>query len=93
MMPGGGGTQFLPRAAGERRAKELIFTAAPFTPKRRSRGASSIDVRAGDAERSGRDRHTIAENAPLSTRQAKKAIRYGLSIWTSTTALRFEIEA
>ncbi|HET9351411.1 MAG TPA: enoyl-CoA hydratase/isomerase family protein, partial [Burkholderiales bacterium] len=30
LMPGGAGTQNLPRAAGERRAKELIFTAEPF---------------------------------------------------------------
>ena len=31
IMPGGGGTQNLPRAVGERRAKELIFTARAFT--------------------------------------------------------------
>src|SRR3990172_5157269 len=31
IIPGGGGTQNLPRAVGERRAKELILTARPFT--------------------------------------------------------------
>ena len=31
IMPGGGGTQTLPRAVGERRAKELILTGKPFT--------------------------------------------------------------
>ena len=31
IMPGGGGTQNLPRAVGERRAKELILAARPFT--------------------------------------------------------------
>src|SRR3954465_4181435 len=31
IMPGGGGTQNLPRAVGERRAKELILTAKVFT--------------------------------------------------------------
>src|SRR6185503_14191329 len=31
IMPGGGGTQTLPRAIGERRAKELILTGKPFT--------------------------------------------------------------
>ena len=31
IMPGGGGTQNLPRAVGERRAKELILTAKAFT--------------------------------------------------------------
>ena len=31
IMPGGGGTQFLPRAVGERRAKEIILTGKPFS--------------------------------------------------------------
>ena len=31
IMPGSGGTQTLPRAVGERRAKELILTGKPFT--------------------------------------------------------------
>jgi enoyl-CoA hydratase/carnithine racemase len=30
-MPGGGGTQTLPRAVGERRAKEIILTGLPFS--------------------------------------------------------------
>ena len=31
IMPGGGGTQTLPRAVGERRAKEIILTGSPFS--------------------------------------------------------------
>jgi enoyl-CoA hydratase/carnithine racemase len=31
IMPGGGGTQTLPRAVGERRAKEIILTGRPFS--------------------------------------------------------------
>src|SRR6202163_312985 len=31
IMPGGGGTQNMPRAVGERRAKQVILTGAPFT--------------------------------------------------------------
>jgi enoyl-CoA hydratase/carnithine racemase len=30
-MPGGGGTQTLPRVVGERRAKEIILTGKPFS--------------------------------------------------------------
>ena len=30
-MPGGGGTQNLPRAVGMRRAKEIILSARPFS--------------------------------------------------------------
>src|SRR3954453_14167172 len=33
ILPGAGGTQNLPRAVGERRAKDIILTARPFTAK------------------------------------------------------------
>ena len=55
IMPGGGGTQTLPRAVGERRAKELILTGKPFTvggsPRLgfRERGISAVGVAAGRA--------------------------------------------
>ena len=39
IMPGGGGTQTLPRAVGERRAKELILTGKPFTAAEARNGA------------------------------------------------------
>jgi len=94
IMPGGGGTQLLPRAAGERRAKELILTAAPFATE--DAFAWGIVNRLCDPGETLADAlataHTIAANAPLSARQAKKSIHYGLSMDVDT-AYRFEIEA
>jgi enoyl-CoA hydratase len=94
IMPGGMGTQNLPRALGERRAKELILTARPFTaaeglewglvnrvcepPKLRNEAIATAQA--------------IAENGPLSVRQAKKSIHYGLQM-DLLTGYRFEIEA
>jgi enoyl-CoA hydratase/carnithine racemase len=94
IMPGGGGTQNLARAAGERRAKELILSGRQFT------AAEGVDwgifnraCEAGSALNEALETaKTIAENAPLSVRQAKKSIRYGLQT-DLLTGYRFEIEA
>ena len=94
IMPGGGGTQNLARAAGERRAKELILSGRQFT------AAEGVDwgifnrtcepaFVLNDALETAR---AIAENAPLSVRQAKKSIRYGLQT-DLLTGYRFEIDA
>jgi len=94
IIPGGGGTQNLPRAVGERRAKELILTARPFTAEEGhqwglfNRLCEPGKVLAEALETAG----AIADNAPLSVRQAKKSIHYGLQMDFST-AYRFEIEA
>jgi enoyl-CoA hydratase/carnithine racemase len=92
IMPGGCGTQNLPRAAGERRAKELILTAQPFSAEQGyewgvvNRVCESVLAEAlATAER-------IAANAPLAVRQAKKSIHYGLQT-DLLTGYRFEIEA
>src|ERR1041384_7432467 len=85
-MPGGGGTQNLARAAGERRAKELVLSGRQFSAEE---GVAwgifnhACDNPPADA---------LAENAPLSVRQAKKSIRYGLQT-DLLTGYRFEIEA
>jgi len=94
IMPGGMGTQNLPRAVGERRAKELILSARPFT------AAEGLDwglvnrlcEPAKLLEESLACAQAIADNAPLATRQAKKSIHYGLQMDLST-GYRFEIEA
>jgi enoyl-CoA hydratase/carnithine racemase len=77
IMPGAMGTVHMPRAVGARRAKEIILTGAPF---------SAEDALAwGLVER-------IAGNAPISTRQAKKAISVGMEV-DLKNGYAFEIEA
>ncbi|MET4577156.1 enoyl-CoA hydratase/isomerase family protein [Ottowia thiooxydans] len=95
IMPGGGGTQTLARAVGERRAKELIFSARPFSADEAqcwglvNRVLDDIPSLMAAALETA---NTIASNAPLSVRQAKKSIHYGLQT-DLMTGYRFEIEA
>lgn len=94
IMPGGGGTQNLPRAVGSRRAKELILTAAPFSAEEACAWGMVNRVVALDAlipcvhEVAGR----VCGNAPISVRQAKKAVDYGLQS-DIRTGLVFEVQA
>jgi len=94
IMPGGGGTQTLPRVAGERRAKELILAACPFSAEEAlAWGVVNKLCEPGRLldealEAAGR----IASNAPLSVRQAKRAIRDGLQT-DLISGMRLEIEA
>ena len=94
VMPGGGGTQNLARAAGERRAKELILSGRQFTAAEgMDWGIFNRACEAGSALNEALETaKAIAENAPLSVRQAKKSIRYGLQT-DLLTGYRFEIEA
>ena len=94
IMPGGMGTQNLPRAVGERRAKELILSARQFSAaealewglvNRLCEPARLLDEALATAQ-------AIAENGPLAVRQAKKSIHYGLQM-DLATGYRFEIEA
>jgi len=94
IMPGSGGTQNLPRAVGQRRAKEVLLTGLPFTAEeayewglvnRLCDGGAVLDSALQTAER-------IAGNAPLSVRQIKKSVRYGGEM-ELRTAMRFEVEA
>jgi len=94
IMPGGGGTQTLPRAIGERRAKELILAARPFSAEeahawglvnKLCESGKLVQEALGAAER-------IASLAPLAVRQAKRAIRQGLHR-DLASAMELEIEA
>lgn len=94
IMPGAGGTQTLARAAGERRAKEIVLTGRPFTAEegyewgvvnRVCEPGKVLDDALATAA-------AIAGNAPVSVRQAKKAIHAGLQM-SLADGMDFEVEA
>jgi len=94
LMPGGMGTQNLGRAVGERRAKEMILSGQPVSAEegfafglvnRVCEPAKLLEDALATAQQ-------IADNAPLSVRQAKRSIHYGLDM-DLLTGYRFEIEA
>jgi enoyl-CoA hydratase len=94
IMPGAGGTQMLPRAVGERRAKEIILSGRPFTAadalawgmiNRVCEPAALMDEALAVAG-------AICANAPLAVRQAKHSIHTGLQL-DLKSGLLFEIEA
>lgn len=92
IMPGVGGTVTLPRAVGERRAKELILTAKAFTAEEGERWGLFNRISDDPLNDALETAAAIAENAPLSVRQAKKSIHYGLQA-DLLTGFRFQIEA
>ena len=94
IMPGGGGTQTLARAVGEHRAKELILAARPFSAEealawgvvnKLCEPGRLLDETLEAAVR-------ISANAPLSVREAKRAIRQGLGM-DLASAMQLEIAA
>ena len=93
-MPGGMGTQNLPRAIGERRAKELILSGRPIEADQAyDWGLVNRVCEPGKLlEEALATAQAIADNAPLSVRQAKRSIHYGLDM-DLLTGYRFEIEA
>lgn len=93
IMPGCGGTQNLPRAVGERRAKELILCAAPFTAEEAHAWGmvNGLHEPAALLPAVLEIARRIAGNAPISVRQAKKAIHAGLQ-GDLATGLAFEVQ-
>jgi len=94
IMPGGGGTQTLARVAGERRAKELILAARPFSAgealawgvvNRLCEPGRLLQETLATADR-------IASMAPLSVLQAKRTIREGLHR-DLASGMNLEVEA
>jgi enoyl-CoA hydratase/carnithine racemase len=94
IMPGGGGTQNLPRAVGERRAKELIITAEPWDAEQAYEWGmvNRVCEPAELMDRVLAAAHRIAGNAPISVRQAKKSVHYGMQS-DLATGLVFEVQA
>ncbi|MEU9332280.1 enoyl-CoA hydratase-related protein [Streptomyces sp. NPDC048290] len=82
VIPGGGGTQLLPRRVGAARAAELIFTG------RRVEAAEARELGLVDVlVENGRDREEamglaarIAANSPVGVRAAKRALRVGYGL-------------
>ncbi len=94
IMPGAGGTQTLPRAVGERRAKELILTGRPFSAAQAAEwGLVNQVFPAGELlAQAVATAGAIAANAPIGVRQAKQSIHRGLQM-SLRDGLAFEIEA
>jgi len=94
IIPGAGGTQTLARALGERRAKELIMAARPFSATEALQWGLVNAVFPGDEllERALQTAQAIAANAPVAVRQARQAIHRGLQM-SLADGLAFEIEA
>jgi enoyl-CoA hydratase len=94
IMPGAGGTQNLPRAVGARRAKEIMLTGTPFTAQEAlewgmvNRICPAETLLADTLATAAR----IAANAPISVRQIKQSINYGLNM-DLASGMMFEIEA
>ncbi|MDT3398919.1 enoyl-CoA hydratase-related protein [Streptomyces sp. B1866] len=79
VIPGGGGTQLLPRRVGAARAAELVFTARRVAAEEAA-ALGLVDQLVAEGE----DRaealalaHRIAANSPVGLRAAKRALRLG----------------
>ena len=94
IMPGAAGPQNLPRACGVRRAKEIVLTGKPFDAETGAEWGivnkvCEPDQLLDDAIATAR---TIAENAPIGVRQAKKSLDKATEL-DRNSGYAFEIEA
>jgi len=79
MIPGGGGTQRLPRIVGVRRAKEMLFTGELLGAEEGARiGLVNMLVEPENLERTVSEIvESVAKKSPLSLRLAKEAVNRG----------------
>jgi enoyl-CoA hydratase/carnithine racemase len=94
IMPGAMGTQNLPRAIGLRRAKEIILTGTPFSAAEALEWGMVNKIVPGDRlmDDTMETARKIAANAPISVRQAKKAMDKAADL-DRANGYAFEIEA
>jgi enoyl-CoA hydratase/carnithine racemase len=92
IMPGAGATQLLPQRVGAARAREMIYVGAPINAREAMNiGLTNRVVPPGDLQATAlATAQTIAENAPIGIRQAKRAINFAQAI---EEGIRFENEA
>ncbi|GGM75379.1 enoyl-CoA hydratase/isomerase family protein [Dactylosporangium sucinum] len=92
LIPGGGGSQRLPRLIGERRAKWLMFSGVPVEP-REALAAGLVNAVRPAAEVLGHARAmaaVLARRSPVATARMKEAIRLGLAAPDLGAALEIE---
>ena len=94
IMPGGMGTQNLPRAVGVRRAKQIILTGKPFTAEEAYDWGLVNKVCENETlmDETLEIARIICANAPLSIIQAKKSIGVATQV-DLYNGFAFEIEA
>jgi enoyl-CoA hydratase/carnithine racemase len=82
LLPGGGGTQRLARAAGIRFTKEAVVTGAFYSAQQMlERGVVSRVCAPGDLEETARaTAEAVAANAPLAVRAAKLLVDQGVQM-------------
>lgn len=94
IIPGGMGTQNLPRAVGVRRAKEIVLTGEHFTAQEAHDWGmvNKVCARERLMDEALAVASTIAGNAPLAVLQAKKSLNMATQV-DMFSGYAFEIEA
>ena len=94
IMPGGGGTQTLPRRVGHARAAEIVLTGEPFSAEQALEWGAVNRLCAPDQLMTEvlATAAKIARNAPLSIRQAKRSMIMGQRM-DLRSAMFFEVDA
>ena len=94
IIPGTMGTQNLPQAVGERRAKEIIFTGRPFSAQEAFEWGLVNKLCEPETliEETLKTARQIAANAPLAVQRAKRSITVATQV-DRATGYQFELEA